>query len=111
MKVFLLILITALVAASQGAPATTGTLRQQNWVISRNVQNLSDRTLIVNTINGNPKGPAVYAHQGDMVEIKVTNHMPDCGLSIHWHGLEQKGYQFMMDQCSWYSVLLLLVIA
>ena len=31
--------------------------------------------------------------QGDYLAVKVTNNLPDAGLSIHWHGMEMKGYQ------------------
>ena len=67
--------------------------RNYNWVISRDVQEVGGRTLIVNTINGRVKGPAIFARQGETLSVKVTNNLPDAGLTIHWHGMEMKGYQ------------------
>ncbi|KAL5247608.1 hypothetical protein ACHWQZ_G019475 [Mnemiopsis leidyi] len=67
--------------------------RHYDWVISRDVQEVGGRTLIVNTINGRVKGPAIFAKQGDTLSVKVTNNLPDAGLTIHWHGMEMRGYQ------------------
>ena len=33
--------------------------------------------------------------QGDWIEVRVKNNIPDEGTSIHWHGLLQKNTQYM----------------
>ena len=67
--------------------------RSYTWVVSRDVQVVEGRTLIVNTINGRVKGPALFVRQGEILEVKVKNKLSDSGLSIHWHGLEMRDYQ------------------
>ena len=67
--------------------------RSYTWVVSRDVQVVEGRTLIVNTINGRVKGPALFVRQGEFLEVKVKNKLSDSGLSIHWHGLEMRDYQ------------------
>ena len=41
------------------------------------------------TVNGQYPGPVLEANWGDDVEVKVCNHLPDNGTSIHWHGIRQ----------------------
>ncbi|CCC05657.1 hypothetical protein SMACR_09721 [Sordaria macrospora] len=41
------------------------------------------------TVNGQYPGPLLEANWGDDVEVKVCNHLPDNGTSIHWHGIRQ----------------------
>ncbi|KAI5330523.1 hypothetical protein L3X38_029921 [Prunus dulcis] len=40
------------------------------------------------TVNGEYPGPTIAVHEGDHVEIKVTNHIAD-NTTIHWHGIRQ----------------------
>ncbi|EOA39995.1 hypothetical protein CARUB_v10008683mg [Capsella rubella] len=40
------------------------------------------------TVNGQYPGPTVAVHEGDTVEIKVTNRIAH-NTTIHWHGLRQ----------------------
>lgn len=46
-------------------------------------------------INGRFPGPTIEARQGDILMVEVTNALQDEGVSIHWHGLHQAGYQSM----------------
>ncbi|WP_209308961.1 multicopper oxidase family protein [Blastococcus sp. CT_GayMR16] len=40
------------------------------------------------TLNGESPGPALEAHQGDLVEVTLTNvDVPD-GVTLHWHGVD-----------------------
>ena len=40
------------------------------------------------TLNGRSPGPAIVAHQGDLVQVTVTNvDVPD-GVTLHWHGVD-----------------------
>jgi len=38
------------------------------------------------TFNGQIPGPTIEAHVGDVLEVRVTNHLPE-PTTIHWHGL------------------------
>ncbi|KAG2667579.1 hypothetical protein I3760_15G122400 [Carya illinoinensis] len=40
------------------------------------------------TVNGEYPGPTIAVHEGDNVEIKVTNSMA-MNTTIHWHGIRQ----------------------
>src|SRR3954469_5501816 len=40
------------------------------------------------TLNGNSPGPAIQAHQGDLVQVTLANvDVPD-GVTLHWHGVD-----------------------
>ena len=40
------------------------------------------------TLNGASPGPAIQAHQGDLVQVTLTNvDVPD-GVTLHWHGVD-----------------------
>ncbi|XP_050461961.1 uncharacterized protein LOC126856957 [Cataglyphis hispanica] len=45
-------------------------------------------------VNRQLPGPAIEVCEGDHVVIDVTNHMSGSDLSIHWHGLFQKEFQY-----------------
>ncbi|XP_012225378.2 uncharacterized protein [Linepithema humile] len=45
-------------------------------------------------VNRQMPGPAIEVCEGDHVVIDVSNHMSGSDLSIHWHGLFQKGFQY-----------------
>ncbi|RCV28085.1 hypothetical protein SETIT_5G377800v2 [Setaria italica] len=40
------------------------------------------------TVNGLFPGPTVFAREGDLVVVRVVNHVP-YNMSIHWHGVRQ----------------------
>lgn len=42
------------------------------------------------TINQALPGPAINVCKGDRIIVDVINHMPGRGLTIHWHGQDQK---------------------
>lgn len=42
------------------------------------------------TFNGTAPGPLLVAHQGDVVEVTVHNHL-SVPLTVHWHGLPVPG--------------------
>ncbi|XP_063680709.1 uncharacterized protein LOC134815986 [Bolinopsis microptera] len=98
----LLVLLGLLVLSTEAWNPKT---RYFYWNVARDVQVIEGRTLIVNTINGRIKGPAIFAKQGDFLSVKITNNLPDAGLSIHWHGMEMRDYQLYdgpvgLVQCS-----------
>jgi FtsP/CotA-like multicopper oxidase with cupredoxin domain len=40
------------------------------------------------TLNGHSPGPLIEAHQGDLVQVTLTNvDVPD-GVTLHWHGVD-----------------------
>jgi FtsP/CotA-like multicopper oxidase with cupredoxin domain len=51
-------------------------------------------------VNEQFPGPAIYADVGDTIEIDIVNNIQDGqNVSIHWHGLHQRG-QYCEDGTS-----------
>jgi FtsP/CotA-like multicopper oxidase with cupredoxin domain len=40
------------------------------------------------TYNGQVPGPEIRVRQGDVVEVTLLNHLPQAGVTIHWHGYD-----------------------
>ncbi|CDO98372.1 unnamed protein product [Coffea canephora] len=53
----------------------------------KNVKRLCN-TRPVLTVNGEYPGPTISVHEGDNVEVKVTNRV-DMNTTLHWHGIRQ----------------------
>jgi FtsP/CotA-like multicopper oxidase with cupredoxin domain len=49
---------------------------------------VAGRRMRVFTVNGTTPGPTLYATQGDLVKVVVTNRNIEAGTSIHWHGID-----------------------
>ncbi|PZC81713.1 hypothetical protein B5X24_HaOG212157 [Helicoverpa armigera] len=47
------------------------------------------------TINGLTPGPPIQACVNDIIVVEVQNSILDQDISIHWHGVEQKGTPYM----------------
>ncbi|KAH9637876.1 hypothetical protein HF086_013362 [Spodoptera exigua] len=47
------------------------------------------------TINGQTPGPPIHACVNDIIVVEVQNSILDQDISIHWHGIEQKGTPYM----------------
>jgi CopA family copper-resistance protein len=54
--------------------------------VSRQPINITGRTSWSNAINGGVPGPVLRWRQGDVVNIRVHNDMPDL-TGFHWHGI------------------------
>ncbi|KAE9461083.1 hypothetical protein C3L33_07012, partial [Rhododendron williamsianum] len=68
--------------------ATAGITRHYKFNIRlQNVTRLCNTKTIL-TVNGKFPGPRIIAREGDRVEIKVVNLVPN-NVSIHWHGIRQ----------------------
>ncbi|XP_060073309.1 uncharacterized protein LOC132553115 [Ylistrum balloti] len=50
---------------------------------------------LIYTINGQYPGPTVVVYQGQQVEVVVKNKLLSEGVTIHWHGLIQRGTPWM----------------
>ena len=51
---------------------------------------IGGETLRAMTFNGTAPGPLLVAHQGDVVEVTVHNHL-SAPLTVHWHGIPVPG--------------------
>lgn len=54
-----------------------------------------EQSMIV--VNGQFPGPLIEANWGDWISVTVNNEIsgPGEGLSMHWHGLDQRGSPWM----------------
>lgn len=48
--------------------------------------NFTGKTRMATTINGSLPGPTLYWKEGEIITLKVTNHLAE-QTSIHWHGI------------------------
>ena len=46
-------------------------------------------------LNGQTPGPTIITHQGQVVQVKVVNQLHGETVSIHWHGMHQRGNHWM----------------
>ena len=46
-------------------------------------------------VNGQIPGPTLIVNEGQQVEIHVQNNLTSQGISIHWHGMHQRGTPWM----------------
>ncbi|EIW68506.1 multi-copper oxidase laccase-like protein, partial [Tremella mesenterica DSM 1558] len=72
----------------------TPTTREYYWTIDTYSGAPDGFVRQVYAINGQIPGPTIEANQGDRIVVHVTNLLPD-GQSIHWHGIDQNGTQWM----------------
>lgn len=69
-------------------------IRQYDWVVSNKTAAFDGFVRTVLVINNQFPGPLIEANEGDTIIVKVKNEM-DIPVSIHWHGIYQKGTQWM----------------
>ncbi|KAK9277924.1 hypothetical protein L1049_027481 [Liquidambar formosana] len=82
--VALLILAGLLPSSSSSSPATRRFQFNVEW---KEVTRLCHTKPLL-TVNGKYPGPTIAVHEGDNVEIKVTNLIAS-NTTIHWHGIRQ----------------------
>ncbi len=71
------------------------TVRSYNWTVSRVISNPAGVTKPVLVVNGMSPGPTIEANIGDTILVSVTNALQNVTTSIHWHGQNQNGTNFM----------------
>ncbi len=49
----------------------------------------------VQAVNGRIPGPTLIVPEGSTVEVTVKNLLPSEGISVHWHGMHQRGTPWM----------------
>ncbi|KAK5154553.1 hypothetical protein LTS14_006690 [Recurvomyces mirabilis] len=73
----------------------TGVTRYYDWTVEKQSCAPDGVNITCLLANGQYPGPTIEANWGDWIEVKVTNNVEDEGTAIHWHGLLQKGTQYM----------------
>src|SRR5947209_3497309 len=68
------------------APLTAPRMQQFTLVAQNTIITLDSGVKIPSwTFNGIAPGPTLHVRQGDLVVVKVVNHL-SFGITIHWHG-------------------------
>ncbi|TGO33302.1 hypothetical protein BHYA_0254g00180 [Botrytis hyacinthi] len=75
----------------------TGVIRSYDFTVTRGTISPDGYSKDVILVNGQFPGPAIEANWGDTFVITVHNQItgPEEGTAFHWHGLLQKGTQYM----------------
>jgi FtsP/CotA-like multicopper oxidase with cupredoxin domain len=50
--------------------------------------NIGGRSVPGYSLNGTSPGPAITAHQGQLVEVHARNASVKAGIALHWHGVD-----------------------
>lgn len=66
------------------APVLSGT--EFNLIIAETMVNFTGKPRMATTINGSIPAPILRWREGDIVTLRVTNHLA-VSTSIHWHGI------------------------
>jgi len=66
-----------------------------NWTITSGFRSPDGVKKEVYLVNDLFPGPTIECRSGDTLVIHVTNAFPSEGVSIHWHGLEMRGFNAM----------------
>jgi CopA family copper-resistance protein len=69
---------------ASGTQILSGT--EFDLTISQTPVNFTGKPRLATTVNGSLPGPTLRWREGEMVTIRVTNHLPE-ETSIHWHGI------------------------
>jgi FtsP/CotA-like multicopper oxidase with cupredoxin domain len=70
------------------APLTAAHMKQFTLVAQNGVISLGNGVKVSAwTFNGESPGPTLRVQQGDLVVVKVVNHL-SFGITIHWHGID-----------------------
>ncbi|MBW0475053.1 hypothetical protein O181_014768 [Austropuccinia psidii MF-1] len=83
-----------LVLSPQHVIANSPQLRSYEWAVTNTTASFDGYTRNVLIINNQFPGPLIEVNEGDTIRVKVTNHL-NTPLSIHWHGIFQRGSQWM----------------
>ncbi|KAI7941906.1 hypothetical protein MJO28_011933 [Puccinia striiformis f. sp. tritici] len=70
-------------------------VRRFNWVVANRTAAFDGFTRNVFVINNQFPGPLIEANEGDTIIVNVKNELT-VPLSIHWHGIYQRGTQWSM---------------
>ncbi|GLT43988.1 hypothetical protein SLA2020_179080 [Shorea laevis] len=72
-------------------PAADAIIHLHKWLLNYEYKSPDCVEKLVITINGQSPGPTIRAQQGDTIIVEVTNNLFTEGVSIHWHGIRQRG--------------------
>ncbi len=96
LRIAVLSLVAVLLAATLGGEqaAVQAAVVKYDWTVDylSAAPDCVERLIIA--INGQFPSPTIQAVQGDTVVVNLKNNLPTEGVTIHWHGISQKGTPF-----------------
>jgi FtsP/CotA-like multicopper oxidase with cupredoxin domain len=96
LRIAVLSLVAVLLAAALGGEqaAVQAAVVEYDWTVDYlSVAPDCVQRLII-AINGQFPSPTIQAVQGDTVVVNLKNNLPTEGVTIHWHGIHQRGTPF-----------------
>ncbi len=91
--VLVLVLLAAAAAGGRDSRAEAAVL-EYDWVVGYLAAAPDCVEKMVIAINGQFPSPTIHAVEGDTLVVKLKNNLPTEGVSIHWHGIRQRGTPF-----------------
>ncbi len=91
--VLVVVLLAAAAAGGRYSRAEAAVL-EYDWVVGYLAAAPDCVEKLVIAINGQFPSPTIHAVEGDTLVVKLTNNLPTEGVSIHWHGIRQRGTPF-----------------
>ncbi|CAM6057583.1 unnamed protein product [Sphagnum tenellum] len=92
----ILSLVAVLLAAALGGEqaAVQAAVVKYDWTVDYLFAAPDCVERLIIAINGQFPSPTIQAVQGDTVVVNLKNNLPTEGVTIHWHGISQKGTPF-----------------
>ncbi|CAM6078940.1 unnamed protein product [Sphagnum tenellum] len=90
------VLVVVLLAAAAGGrdSRAEAAVLEYDWVVGYLAAAPDCVQKMVIAINGQFPAPTIHAVEGDTLVVKLKNNLPTEGVSIHWHGIHQRGTPF-----------------
>jgi hypothetical protein len=90
---FLVVVLLAAAAGRRDSRAEAAVL-EYDWEVGYLAAAPDCVEKMVVAINGQFPSPTIHAVEGDTLVVKLKNNLPTEGVSIHWHGIRQRGTPF-----------------
>ncbi|CAM6016351.1 unnamed protein product [Sphagnum balticum] len=91
--VLVVVLLAAAAAGGRDSRAEAAVL-EYDWEVGYLAAAPDCAEKMVIAINGQFPSPTIHAVEGDTLVVKLKNNLPTEGVSIHWHGIRQRGTPF-----------------
>jgi hypothetical protein len=88
------LVVVLLAAAAGGDSRAEAAVLEYDWEVGYLAAAPDCVEKMVIAINGQFPSPTIHAVEGDTLVVKLSNNLPTEGVSIHWHGIHQRGTPF-----------------
>jgi hypothetical protein len=88
------LVVVLLAAAAGGDSRAEAAVLEYDWEVGYLAAAPDCVEKMMIAINGQFPSPTIHAVEGDTLVVKLKNNLPTEGVSIHWHGIHQRGTPF-----------------